>query len=353
MKALGPHSESPPTPEMLAWSQIAPAVKQVNGTALLAVAPENATTIYRWEPPVGWGADYEPTPEEAGARYGQGCVDALGGFHRPGLIVEASRNERSARLASTRKALGWPSEPNLEQNCRFTRAAAKVLNAHGYAAGGLCSAWGEGDEAEWLYIKAQGYCGLQYLLIHCYGPADWNKCDDWSLFRWRRIRRWLNDPTAPAIIVSETGIDAVYGSLPGYLANGLNAEQYAVWLEKLDAIMYAEDVRGVIFTGGGNPRWQAYSIESLWRAGLIKAEPVEVWPRSIRTGGNTVATLAEQYPTIYREWVQAGGIETNFRAHLIGIGVLKPTADDLKTLAGNTLAAAQQLKNALTSYPFA
>jgi hypothetical protein len=67
----------------------------------------------------------------------------------------------------------------------------------------------------------------------------------------------------------------------------------------------------------------------------------------------TPVTLAEQYPTQYRQWVAAGGIESNLRAHLLGIGVLTPTKADVPILAGQVKAATDQLTNVVARLPFA
>ena len=64
-------------------------------------------------------------------------------------------------------------------------------------------------------------------------------------------------------------------------------------------------------------------------------------------------TLAEQYPNEYQAWVAAGGIENNLKKHLLGIGSITPTADDLKMLARECRASVDQLVNALNAYPFA
>ncbi|GEM_PF-3829778 len=65
-----------------------------------------------------------------------------------------------------------------------------------------------------------------------------------------------------------------------------------------------------------------------------------------------VATLAEQFSDLYQQWVEAGGIDANFRKHLLGSRVIKATPDDLKMLAAESIASATQLKNALVDYPF-
>ena len=61
--------------------------------------------------------------------------------------------------------------------------------------------------------------------------------------------------------------------------------------------------------------------------------------------------LKDQYPDAFAAWEAAGGITNNFKKHLLGIGVLAPTADDLKFLADETQASVTQLRNALDRYP--
>lgn len=73
--------------------------------------------------------------------------------------------------------------------------------------------------------------------------------------------------------------------------------------------------------------------------------------RTQQQGGNIMG-LIEQYKAIYEEWVAVGGAENNFRKHLLGIGVLQPTADDLKFLAAEAAGSVAQLKGALDKYPF-
>jgi len=51
--------------------------------------------------------------------------------------------------------------------------------------------------------------------------------------------------------------------------------------------------------------------------------------------------LKDQYPSVFQEWVNAGYEELAFREHLLGIGVLAPTPQDLIKLAQRSLAQAQ------------
>lgn len=60
----------------------------------------------------------------------------------------------------------------------------------------------------------------------------------------------------------------------------------------------------------------------------------------------------ETLPKVFAEWEAAGGVENNFRKHLLGIGAIKPTSDDLKFLADECDASVTQLRVALKAFPF-
>ncbi len=62
--------------------------------------------------------------------------------------------------------------------------------------------------------------------------------------------------------------------------------------------------------------------------------------------------LSEQFPNEYNAWINAGGIENNFRAHLLGIGVLQPTNNDLAFLVEQMQASSNQVRNLVTNHPF-
>lgn len=56
------------------------------------------------------------------------------------------------------------------------------------------------------------------------------------------------------------------------------------------------------------------------------------------------------YPDLWNQWVAAGGPENNFVAHLIGIGVVQPSLEQINLLASENIAKANQLARALISY---
>mgnify|MGYP001573280274 CR=1 FL=1 len=62
--------------------------------------------------------------------------------------------------------------------------------------------------------------------------------------------------------------------------------------------------------------------------------------------------LVDQYPEQFSQWQAAGGVENNFRKHLLGIGVLAPEAADLLFLAQELGSGIQQLRGVLDAYPF-
>lgn len=64
-----------------------------------------------------------------------------------------------------------------------------------------------------------------------------------------------------------------------------------------------------------------------------------------------MAKLSEEYPEAFAEWVKAEGIERNFEAHLIGIGVLPTTRARLKLLAEQMRSGLGQMAEAIERLP--
>ncbi len=60
--------------------------------------------------------------------------------------------------------------------------------------------------------------------------------------------------------------------------------------------------------------------------------------------------LVQQFPNEHRVWVENGGDENNFRLHLLHLGILKPTADDVKFVADEAKGAAERVRVVLANY---
>ena len=64
-----------------------------------------------------------------------------------------------------------------------------------------------------------------------------------------------------------------------------------------------------------------------------------------------MSNFVDRYPQAYQEWVQAGGIENNFRKHALAIGLQKPTIADLDFLQDETIIDVRQIVSMM--HPFA
>jgi len=64
-------------------------------------------------------------------------------------------------------------------------------------------------------------------------------------------------------------------------------------------------------------------------------------------------SLRDQFPDLFSQWEAAGGIENNFRSHLLAIGALPPTKADLLMLADEAKAKLEQMRLVAQKLPFA
>jgi hypothetical protein len=84
-------------------------------------------------------------------------------------------------------------------------------------------------------------------------------------------------------------------------------------------------------------------------------EEIKSWPRFgnvPRPPQEEEVSLVEQYPAQYSEWVNAGGVENNFRKHLLGIGSIPVTLADCQFLASEAVASTRQTEAAIKAVPF-
>ncbi len=68
--------------------------------------------------------------------------------------------------------------------------------------------------------------------------------------------------------------------------------------------------------------------------------------------GGEVMTLVQQYPVAFAEWETAGGIETNFRDHLLGLQALPSDNGAMRHLISQTRAKCSQLQGVLANRPY-
>lgn len=196
--------------------------------------------------------------------------------------------------------------------------------------------------------------GVAFLGLHAYGsPQTQMMRDDaaWFALRYREFVRGLQvcGVRVPPVIITE------YGQPNGW-QGFMNAEQCAADLTWFGERLNEDDyVYGATYFLDGTidpDKWARFDILSTTVPKLL-AEWNRSHPANIKTPeAKTVAKTTEQYKTLYDQWVVAGGIENNFRKHLLGIGVIKPTPADLKMLADEIAASVAQLKGALNNYPF-
>lgn len=65
-----------------------------------------------------------------------------------------------------------------------------------------------------------------------------------------------------------------------------------------------------------------------------------------------MSTWIERFPQAYQEWVQAGGIENNFRKHALAIGSAQPTRDDAAFMAKEADISVKQLFSVINKVYF-
>lgn len=69
--------------------------------------------------------------------------------------------------------------------------------------------------------------------------------------------------------------------------------------------------------------------------------------------GGTQVGYIEKYPADFEAWKAAGGVENNFKTHVLAIHPeIVPTAEDVKVVVGNAKAAATQAELVVSRFPF-
>jgi hypothetical protein len=225
------------TPAALTWVRVASAVKSIDDVAVFRAARSDALLVWRH-----YLASQDPSQPEATVDQ---VVAALGGFRAPGRLVLELWNE-----------------------CHPTAEQLRRVVAHAHALGFLVAvgSWGTGDytQSDWDAAVASG---ADYIAVHAYwspevGPTVWNA------YRWRQFWR----PGQPKVLVTECGFDRVrdgdggtYVGQPGYIADGLSAEQLLTSLVAYGAAIKADPAVAYAFpfTCGPTPDWAAFDVDPI------------------------------------------------------------------------------------------
>lgn len=225
-----------------------------------------------------------------------------------------------------------------------------IMHSRGYEV--IIGSFGVGNPANPgdIALMADAIRGCFAIDYHGYGaPRIWDPNPRDYVLRYRDMRAILEAQKDSTLlrpwVIGEVGIDGelINQSYKGWKTY-VSAQEYLNELQWFDAEMAKDTyvIGACIFGLGMEAIWNDYDIEgqtqiSSWLGS--QGNPVKEYPMS----------LADQFPQQYKDWVAAGGIESNFADHLVGIGVLPPSLKALVNLANNMNAKAQQIKNVATA----
>lgn len=326
MGKLGPHCLVV-SPSALEWASHASVVKAVDNPAPLYAARAGSIRIFR-----RYFAEQDISRH--GADVAQDVLAALG--DAPATHVELY-NETAQSLGN-----------GLERNVQMTQEAVAYLAVvrSDLKVVGFCFSTGSPERADWEYLRAHQFGNAHVVGMHCYWASA--GFTQWNALRWRQF--WREGD--PLVIVGECGRDRVrdgpngeYIGEPGWKAQNVNAEAYVGELRAYAAELERDPrvLGAVVFTAGPTDDWEAFDTDGLDISSLYDA--VAPTPSNEENTEGGEMKLSEQYPREYAEWVAAGGVENNLKSHLLALGRLTPTMQDLQFLADEMMAKAQQVKN--------
>jgi hypothetical protein len=243
--------------------------------------------------------------------------------------------------------------------------------AEGNPSGTESDSWGlRGWERFYPAMRAAKKRG-HLLGVHEYDAPSMRTTHPWRCGRLAQVwQHWPDDLKDIGVIIGELGIDRGVdhhegGHVPTPQSGWRDIEGLGEggYLEQLQwfASLYQQPgprvLAGFAFllsaTPGGG--WGGFDLAGCQRIAEWmgrQAGGVPAAPQDEEDHGGRQVKLSEQFPNEYAEWVAAGGIENNFRAHLLGIGSLKPTKEDVPILAGQVKAASEQLAAVVAKLPF-
>ena len=247
-----------------------------------------------------WMLENEPPASEA-VRWGAfdaGAADTFGNFHRVYVAGNWS--------------YGVPEAPDFVVYWRRLHAMRKtnhamVLGYHGYTKGNP-------DDAQYLERRP------------------------WTMWDPALVAAGL--PLPEERIMTEAGYDD--GTETNGYRHNWTSEDYAEYLRKLPELV-PEALGFVVFGYGMTDDWidKGFDIEgdATVLAGMAAAKKEE---------GETPmpnGLLAEQFPTQYKKWIEAGGDpEGDFRRHLLGLGELLATQEAFGALCEQGKSVFEQAK---------
>ncbi len=233
------------------------------------------------------------------------------------------------------------SGDDLSRYADDSRRAVLILRAEGYpvAVGNFSVTWPIVSDAL-RYLPA--FAIADYHSFHEY---SWpSMADAWGrIGHYKAVEGVLPAAARRPVLLTEFGLDRLLiGQRGGWRDAGLSGEQYAEQLRGVRATI-GSAVVAFLFCNGCWGDWASYDVAGEPAIETLLSEGVEEGP----------VALKDQYPAQYAAWVAAGGIENNFRAHLLGIGEIQPMRSDIPILAGQVKAATDQLTNVVARLPFA
>ena len=281
MSKLGSHHQRV-TDAGLAWAKVAGLVKVLPDDArALDVADPRAIKIFRLNP--------NPPLEEHGASVVDRTLAMLSParWGYPNLYIQIL-NEEDQRL-------GDGLERRVEQHREAVDRLAELGLDIGIAGYGFSV--GQPERAEWDYLRFHGYGGVKAVILNQYFPktGDTNFNDYlWTALRHRLVHEWT-EGDHPPFIGGEGGVDAVYGSLPGWRINELSPEQFIIQLQTLDRYLQEDDyfLGEAIFISGAYWQWWNFEVDGLKLEQYFYIEEETMWDRH----------------QAFSDWFKAGGAQ--------------------------------------------
>ena len=317
--------------------QVAVAVRTANPFALLCLRPDDGNDAAQ--------VDQTRTPEAEADRWAEIIRQQLAAV------------PRGTYSAVTSICEDWPSPGNtrgLRWRAGFEAAMCDRVQVdlrQGYAALSCPVANLEPSEIPLFEVVFERAVMINY---HGYIKAGRTRLaqetDPWWL--WRPLDLWLPELRRLGLRVPWLLLGEV-GTYNCWRDEGMSRDAYSLLCIDI-ALAFGERCRalGVPFAGGCGFGFGTVGSMADWRQDGTEAIYAVATAAEVPPVEEPV-TLAEQYPTQYQQWVAAGGVANNFRAHLLGIGAIVPTKADVPVLAGQVKAATDQLTNVVARLPFA